>query len=58
MDDYNSGSIKDALEGRKNITAIDTVYAQDGMVDWLIQSAEDRRPGGKKKVYIVGHFKY
>ena len=58
MDDYNIKGISDALNAKKNILEIDTVYTQEGTADWMIQSAESRTPRKVKKQYLVGHFKY
>eukprot|EP00579_Thalassiosira_antarctica_P006430 CAMPEP_0201888256 /NCGR_PEP_ID=MMETSP0902-20130614/27123_1 /ASSEMBLY_ACC=CAM_ASM_000551 /TAXON_ID=420261 /ORGANISM="Thalassiosira antarctica, Strain CCMP982" /LENGTH=291 /DNA_ID=CAMNT_0048418465 /DNA_START=129 /DNA_END=1004 /DNA_ORIENTATION=+ len=56
MDDYDSDGIRKALEGKKDKVTIDTVYSQEGMTDWMIQSAEKKKRTNMKKVYIVGHF--
>jgi hypothetical protein len=56
MDDYNIKGIKNAIEGRQDKVKIDTIYSQEGAADWMILSAEKKKPQDMKKVYVVGHF--
>lgn len=56
MDDYTMESVNEAVRNKKDKIEIDTIYSEDGKVDWLIQSAERKIPEASRKLYVVGHF--